>query len=78
MLWHFVHEETQMSDEMIQNFFANGMLIAVMSAIDLASVTEGWAESLCPGPEKLHAITAVSQALNAYKTSSDEDNAVSA
>ena len=38
---------------MIQDFFANGMLMSVMSAIDLVSVNETWAQSICPNEEKL-------------------------
>lgn len=72
-LWHVTHDEMLFDDSLIQNFFANGMLIAVMSAIDLLSVPEEWAQSLCPGPEKLDAISAVSQALNAYRSSPREE-----
>lgn len=67
-LWHIVHDEMGFDEAMIQNFFANGMLIAVMSAIDLLSIDESWAMSLCPGPEKLRAITLASQAINAYRS----------
>ena len=45
---------------MIQDFFANGMLISVMSAIDLLSVKESWAQSICPGMEKFEAMKAIS------------------
>jgi hypothetical protein len=40
----------------------------VMSAIDLLSVPEPWAQNLCPEPEKIQAIRAVTQALKANHT----------
>jgi hypothetical protein len=46
---------------MIQEFFANGMLMSVMSAIDLLSVDETWAQSICPSEEKLAAMLAASK-----------------
>jgi len=56
-------DRTHLSDDDLRNFFAMGMLINVMSAIDLLSVPEPWAQSLCPPPEKAEAIKAASQAL---------------
>ena len=63
VLWHLVHERTQMPDEEILHFFAMGMMMNVMSAIDLLSVSEHWAQSFCPTPEKITAIRAASQAI---------------
>src|SRR5271155_1505659 len=40
------HERTHLSDEDLWNFFAMGMLINVMCAIDLLSFPTKWAESL--------------------------------
>jgi hypothetical protein len=40
-----------------------GMMMNVMSAIDLLSVNEHWAQSFCPTPEKLTAIRAASRAM---------------
>ncbi len=40
-----------------------GMLINVMSAIDLMSVPDGWAQSLCQLPDKADSIRAASKAL---------------
>jgi hypothetical protein len=40
-----------------------GMMMNVMSAIDLLSVHEHWAQSFCPMPEKITAIRAASQAI---------------
>ena len=62
MLWHMVKDKLGLDQEMIQDFFANGMLISVMSAIDLLSVKESWAQSICPGSEKFDAMMAISEA----------------
>jgi hypothetical protein len=59
------YERTHMSDDELREFFAMGMLINVMSAIDLLSVPEPWAQNLCQGPEKTQAIKAATQALDA-------------
>ena len=42
-----------------------GMLINVMSAIDLLSIPDHWAQNLCQMPEKAQAIKAATQALEA-------------
>ena len=63
VLWHLVHERTDVSDEEILHFFAMGMMMNVMSAIDLLSVHEHWAQSFCPMPDKITAIRAASQAI---------------
>ena len=63
VLWHLVHERTQLPDEEILRFFSMGMMMNVMSAIDLLSINEHWAQSFCPKPEKLTAIRAASQAI---------------
>ncbi len=57
------YERTHGSDDELRGFFAMGMLINVMSAIDLLSVPDPWAQSLCHMPEKADAIKAASQAL---------------
>jgi AcrR family transcriptional regulator len=62
VLWHMVKDKLGLDQEMIQDFFANGMLISVMSAIDLLSVKESWAQSICPGSEKFDAMMAISEA----------------
>ena len=62
VLWHLVKDKLGLDEEMIQDFFANGMLISVMSAIDLLSVKESWAQSICPGTEKFEAMKAISEA----------------
>ena len=48
-----------------------GMLINVMSAIDVLSVPDPWAQSFCPMPEKADAIQAASQALKPTSASVD-------
>ena len=67
VLWHFVHEKTKLDDDMVRQFFAEGMMISVMSAIDLLSVSEHWAQSICPNPEKLAALMATTHALHSSR-----------
>ncbi len=57
------YERTHLSDQDLWNFFAMGMLINVMCAIDLVSFPGSWAQGLCQLPEKVDAIKAASQAL---------------
>jgi AcrR family transcriptional regulator len=64
VLWHMVKDKLDMDPEMIQDFFANGMLISVMSAIDLLSVKESWAQSICPGKDKFEAMNALAASLH--------------
>ena len=63
VLWHLIHERTDMTDEEILKFFSMGMMMNVMSAIDLLSISEHWAQSFCPNPEKITAIQAASRAI---------------
>ena len=63
VLWHLIHERTGISDDEILQFFSMGMMMNVMSAIDLLSVSDHWAQSFCPTPEKITAIQAASQAI---------------
>jgi AcrR family transcriptional regulator len=68
VLAEMVKERTDLTDDELRQFFAMGMLLNVMSAIDLLSVPEPWAQNLCPEPEKIQAIRAVTQALKANHT----------
>lgn len=70
VLWHMVKDKLGLDQEMIQDFFANGMLISVMSAIDLLSVKASWAQSICPGMDKFEAMNAISDARNAAQQQS--------
>jgi AcrR family transcriptional regulator len=72
VLWHMVKDKLGLDPEMIQNFFANGMLISVMSAIDLLSVKEAWAQSICPGLDKFEAMNVISQARQRLGESSSQ------
>jgi hypothetical protein len=72
VLWHMVKDKLDLDPEKIQDFFANGMLISVMSAIDLLSVKEAWAQSICPGKEKFEAMNALSAARNRPDTTASE------
>jgi AcrR family transcriptional regulator len=68
VLWHKVHDELGLDPQMIQDFFASGMLMTVMSAIDLLSVSDPWAQELCPSPEKFDAMAEASRILNDERT----------
>ncbi len=57
------YERTHLSDRDLWNFFAMGMLINVMCAVDLLSFPSTWAQGLCQLPEKANAIKTASQAL---------------
>jgi AcrR family transcriptional regulator len=67
-------ERTHGSDEDLQKFFAMGMLINVMAAIDLLSVPAHWARSLCQAPEKAEAIQTASQVLEAQRRAGEAAN----
>ena len=75
VLQGMVRDRTHLSDDELRNFFAMGMLINVMSAIDLLSISDPWAQNLCPVPEKAQAIKAVSQALDAQHRADQAVNA---
>jgi AcrR family transcriptional regulator len=64
-LSEMVAARTGLPDEELRAFFAQGMLINVMSAIDLLSISEPWAQTLCPEPEKAQAIRTATQAIKA-------------
>jgi AcrR family transcriptional regulator len=67
-------EKTDGTDEELRGFFAMGMLINVMSAIDLLSVPDPWAQSLCQLPEKAEAIRSASQALADHHVADRPEN----
>jgi AcrR family transcriptional regulator len=61
------HARAEMSDDELREFFAMGMLLNVMSAIDLLSLPDAWAQNLCAIPEKARALRAVSQSLETQR-----------
>ncbi len=75
VLQDVVLQRTQLSDDELREFFAMGMLINVMSAIDLLSISDQWAQNLCPAPEKAQAIRAASQAIEAHRSADQAVNA---
>ena len=75
VLAEVVYERTGLSDDELREFFAMGMLINVMAAIDLLSISEHWAQNLCPMPEKAQAIRAATQALQAQHRADQAANA---
>jgi AcrR family transcriptional regulator len=65
VLFELVAERSHQSEERIREFFAMGMMINVISAIDLLSLSDHWAQSFCPVPEKAEAIRAAVEAIKA-------------
>jgi AcrR family transcriptional regulator len=51
-LWRFVDERAEVDEEELRNFFAHGMLLSVLSAINMLAIPEPWAQIFCPYPEK--------------------------
>jgi AcrR family transcriptional regulator len=49
-LWHVVEQLTGLPEEPIRAFFAQGMLLNVVAAIDVAGLDESWARA-CQEPE---------------------------
>lgn len=79
VLWHMVDERLDLDEEAVRQFFATGMMISVMSAIDLLSIPDHWAQSFCPQPEKVEAVAAAGRALEERRHSATEiDTEVSA
>ncbi len=78
VLWHFVKATTKLDDEMVRQFFSEGMMISVMSAIDLLSVSDHWAQSICPNPEKMAALMAATHALHSNRASQTEQKDIPA
>ncbi len=62
-IYRMLEEHTEMTDEEVRGFFASGMMISVMSAIDLLSLPDAWAQSLCPDPGKFEAASAAAEAI---------------
>jgi AcrR family transcriptional regulator len=75
VLQGMIRDRNHISDEELRNFFATGMLINVMAAIDLLSISDPWAQNLCPAPEKAQALKAVTQALEAQHRADEATNA---
>ena len=78
VLWHFVKDTTKLDDEMVRQFFSEGMMISVMSAIDLLSVSDHWAQSICPVPEKMAALMAATHARHSSRVTSTESKDITA
>jgi len=68
VLWHMVDERLDLDEEVVRQFFATGMMISVMSAIDLLSIPDHWAQSFCPQP-KLEGVAAAGRALEERRNS---------
>ncbi len=64
-LWHLINEQASMDEEELREFFAHGMLLSVLSAINMLAIPEPWAQAFCPDPEKLAAMTQAAPAASA-------------
>ena len=67
-----VVDEFGLDQEMMKDFFAHGMLISVLSAINLLSVDDKWARSICPAPEKFDALLRANAKLHERSTPASE------
>jgi len=74
MLWQLLAERAHLSEADIQQFFAAGMMISVMSAINLLSLSDSWAQSLCPDPDKAQALRAASRAIEDHRHHKNDDD----
>jgi AcrR family transcriptional regulator len=61
-LWHLIAERADVAEEELRNFFAHGMLLSVLSAINMLSIPESWAQAFCPSPEKVGPLKAAGAA----------------
>jgi AcrR family transcriptional regulator len=75
VLQQLASERAHLTDEEVREFFATGMLINVMAAIDLLSVPDSWAQNLCAVPEKTQAVMAATRALEAHHRADRAENA---
>jgi AcrR family transcriptional regulator len=66
-LQRIVVDRTGLSDDELREFFAMGMLINVIAAIDLQSIPESWAQNLCAMPGKAEAVKAMAEAVEAHR-----------
>ena len=75
VLQQLVTDRAEVDEEKLSNFFAMGMLINVMAAIDLQSIPDRWAQNLCKIPDKAEAIKAATQALETHRRVDEAANA---
>lgn len=78
-LWAVLRERAVDDEEKVREFFAMGMLLNVMSAIDLLSGDEQWAQCLVEDPDKVdairHATASLRSAQDAERAESEEESA---
>ncbi|HEV3280982.1 MAG TPA: TetR/AcrR family transcriptional regulator [Acidimicrobiales bacterium] len=67
VLQQIFFDRTHLSEDDLRQFFAMGMLINVMAAIDLPSISDQWAQNLCAGPQKAQAVKAMTEAIGAKR-----------
>jgi len=61
-LWHLIAERGDVGEDGLRQFFAHGMLLSVLSAINMLAIPEPWAQVFCPDPEKLAVMQAAASA----------------
>jgi AcrR family transcriptional regulator len=61
-LWHLIAERGDVGEDELRQFFAHGMLLSVLSAINMLAIPEPWAQVFCPDPEKLAVMQAAASA----------------
>jgi AcrR family transcriptional regulator len=71
-LWHLIAERADVGEEELRNFFAHGMLLSVLSAINMLSIPEPWAQVFCPDPEKSAALRSAGVAAASVQQLSSE------
>jgi AcrR family transcriptional regulator len=74
LLADLFYDRTHGTEDDLREFFAMGMLINVMSAIDVLSDPGSWAAGICELPNKSNAIKAASQALADHRMVDEADN----
>jgi AcrR family transcriptional regulator len=65
VLAEMVSERCQLTEDEVREFFAMGMLLNVVAAIDLVALNEPWAQNLCQIQDQDPAVPATAQALEA-------------
>ncbi|MGA7417168.1 MAG: TetR/AcrR family transcriptional regulator [Acidimicrobiales bacterium] len=71
-LWHLIADRADVDEPELRNFFAHGMLLSVLSAINMLSIPEPWAQAFCPSPEKLAALKSAGAAVESAQRLSSE------
>jgi AcrR family transcriptional regulator len=77
-LWDLINERTDVSEEELRQFFAHGMLLSVLSAINMLAIPDPWAQVFCPDPEKVGPLKAAAAVAAGAAIASAQANGESA